>query len=69
LPQGRVPTQLATRRDLRALPKAHRHPHLEAAHRPSLLRELSEWYGLSTPEAGDGTFATFLRATRVVFSA
>jgi adenosine deaminase len=59
----------SARRKLRALPKAHLHLHLEAAQRPSMLRELSERYGLPAPEAGDGTFATFLRAARVVFIA
>ena len=66
---GRVPTQQPIRRDVRALPKAHLHLHLEAGQRPAMLRELSERYGLPTPETGDGTFATFLRAARVVFTA
>ena len=64
-----VPAPPAAGRNLRALPKAHLHLHLEAAQRPSLLRELSARYGLPTPDAGDGTFATFLRAARVVFTA
>ncbi len=34
-----------------------------------MLRELSERYGLPTAEASDGTFATFLRTARVVFTA
>jgi adenosine deaminase len=63
---GRPP---AANRDLRALPKAHLHLHLEAGQRPSTLREFSERYGLSTPETGDGTFAGFKRAASVVFNA
>jgi len=59
----------AARRDLRALPKAHLHLHLEAAQRPSTLKEFLERYSLPRPVAGDGTFATFLRAARVVFTA
>src|SRR5438552_13626437 len=66
---GRVPTQQPIRRDVRALPKAHLHLHLEAGQRPAMLRELSERYGLPAPETGDGTFETFLRAARVVFTA
>lgn len=34
-----------------------------------MLRDLSERYGLPTPEVGDGTFTKFLRAARVVFTA
>lgn len=64
-----MPQLQATGRDLWTLPKAHLHLHLEAAQRPSMLRELCERYGLPAPAAGDGTFATFLRAARVVFTA
>ncbi len=62
-------TPPAGSRDLRALPKAHLHLHLEAGQRPSTFRELSERYGLPTPESGDGTFSAFLRAADVVFNA
>src|SRR5215471_16676128 len=58
-----------TARDLRSLPKAHLHLHLEAGQRPAMLRELLERYGLPTPESGDGTFASFSRAAQVVFRA
>ncbi len=66
---NRVQAPQAAARNLRALPKAHLHLHLEAAQRPSLLRELSERYAIAAPETADGTFATFLRIARVVFTA
>jgi len=56
-------------RDLAALPKAHLHLHLEAGQRPAMLRELTERYGLPAPEPLDGTFDTFLRSAKVVFTA
>jgi len=56
-------------RDLRALPKGHLHLHLEAAQRPSTLRELLERYALETPPPGDGTFAGFSQIANVVFRA
>ncbi|MDP9075551.1 MAG: adenosine deaminase [Actinomycetota bacterium] len=47
-------------RDLRALPKAHLHLHLEGAMRPPTLRQLSEQRGLEVPTiAGFGSFAAF----------
>jgi adenosine deaminase len=51
-------------RDLRALPKAHLHLHMEGAMRPSTLAELSTRYALPPPPEPDGTFATFIRTYR-----
>jgi adenosine deaminase len=47
-------------RDLRKLPKAHLHLHLEGGMRPSTLAELSQRYDLPDPPQADGSFATFL---------
>lgn len=47
-------------RDLRKLPKAHLHLHLEGGMRPSTLADLSQRYSLPPPPVADGTFATFL---------
>ncbi len=51
-------------RDLRTLPKAHLHLHLEGGMRQSTLAELSERYALPPPPEPDGTFATFIRTYR-----
>ena len=56
-------------RDLRALPKAHLHLHLEGGQRPAMLRDLLSRYSLPTPEPGDGTFDTFSRIANIVFRA
>jgi adenosine deaminase len=47
-------------RDLRALPKAHLHLHLEAGMRASTLRELADRYGVPVPALeGYGDFSVF----------
>ncbi len=47
-------------RDLRALPKAHLHLHLEGSMRPGTLGELAEAAGVEVPPIrGYGTFAAF----------
>jgi adenosine deaminase len=47
-------------RDLRDLPKAHLHVHLEGAMRPSTLAELADAYGIQVPPvAGFGSFTEF----------
>src|SRR5919199_1904881 len=51
-------------RDLRKLPKAHLHIHLEGAMRPSTLRERADHYGLQVVSEGDGTFETFIKLYR-----
>jgi len=55
VPPGRID------RDLRALPKAHLHVHLEGAMRPETLNELAAGYGVTvpTPRHRYGTFADF----------
>jgi adenosine deaminase len=50
----------ATTRDLRELPKAHLHLHLEGSMRPATLVELAQRYGIEVPTiSGDGSFDTF----------
>jgi adenosine deaminase len=53
-------TAAASRRDLRLPPKAHLHPHLEGAMRPSTLQELASRHGLEVPPVrGYGDFTAF----------
>ncbi|MFG3252123.1 adenosine deaminase [Streptomyces sp. NPDC048172] len=52
-----------TRRDLRALPKAHLHLHFTGSMRPGTLLELADKYGVHLPEALKGGEPPRLRAT------
>jgi adenosine deaminase len=56
-------------RDLKALPKAHLHLHLEGAMRPTTLAELSDHYGLPAPLQPDGTFPRFIALYRAACEA
>jgi adenosine deaminase len=47
-------------RDLRALPKAHLHLHLEAAMRPATLRDLASQHGVTIPPLEFKTFSDFI---------
>ena len=51
-------------RDLKALPKAHLHIHLEGGMRQSTLRERADHYGMNVVSEGDGSFDTFIKMYR-----
>jgi len=52
--------KISPMRDLRTLPKAHLHIHLEGAMRPSTLRDLSDELGVDVPSTrGFGNFSAF----------
>jgi adenosine deaminase len=47
-------------RDLRALPKAHLHLHLEAAMRPATMQELAATHGIDIPSLSFETYSDFI---------
>ena len=61
VPDHRVVPQGRAVRDLRVLPKAHLHVHLEGAMRPDTLKQLAAGYGVTVPPPRHryGTFADF----------
>jgi adenosine deaminase len=56
-------------RDLRKLPKAHLHVHLEGAMRRTTLTELADRHGLPANLEGDGSFASFIALYRAACEA
>ena len=56
-------------RDLRSLPKAHLHVHLEGAMRRTTLTELADRHGLPANLQGDGSFASFIALYRAACEA
>jgi len=51
-------------RDLKKLPKAHLHVHLEGGMRQSTLDDFTQRYNMPPPPTPDGSFATFLLTYR-----
>jgi adenosine deaminase len=59
-----LPLVTDSRRDLRTLPKAHLHVHLEGAMRTATLTELADRHGLPADVQSDGSFASFIALYR-----